>query len=90
MIPPSGILIGFRLLHWGAGHLPNHLTLMTRLDMLNDSIEVTSKDMWQHHFMCSFSHRAVVMCLQRGCTMLTQATVEEHVKKKNTAKDDYN
>lgn len=58
MIPPLGILIGFWWLPWVVGHLPNHLTLMTWLDMLLDSIEFTSEDMLQQPVMCSFPHRA--------------------------------
>ncbi len=45
MIPLLSILIAFRWLHWGAGHLPHHPALMTGLDVLIDSIEVTSKGM---------------------------------------------
>ena len=47
MIPPLRILIGFQWLRWSAGHLPNHPTLMTWLDMLIDSIEGASKDVLQ-------------------------------------------
>lgn len=69
MIPPLRILIGFRWLRWSAGHLPNHPTLMTWLDMLIDSIEGASKDTLQPSLLCSLCaqplapSRCQVVCL---------------------------
>ena len=84
MIPPLRILIGFRWLRWSAGHLPNHPTLMTWLDMLIDSIEGASKDTLQPPLLRSLCAQPLVMCYvsAEGSSTLTQATFQQHGEKK--------
>lgn len=51
----------FPMIPRGTGYLPNHLTLMTWLDTLNDSTEVASEDVLQQPLMCSLY---TVSCFQ--------------------------